>query len=244
MGALAHYLERESIPTVQISLIYEHTEKINPPRALWVPFELGRPLGVPENVEFQKKVLRSVLELLEAERGPVLTAFEEDAPASGSDKSAEGEKWACPVNFTASPEEETVLEKRVSAFKREMAELRPWYDQGVEQRRRTALADFDPETAAGILCNYLLGEHVENPSKDISLAVAIRLAAQDLKSFYFEAAISRPGARPPDSREFDDWYWTRTEAGLLLKDIKKKCMGENDKELQFTGQRFLVPMGR
>lgn len=243
MGALAHYLERESIPTTQISLIYEHTEKIRPPRALWVPFELGRPLGVPENARFQKKVLRSVLELLEAEQGPVLAAFEEEAPGSGSEKSAEADVWSCPVNFSPPRQEETDPEKRVSVFKREMAQLRPWYDQGVEKRGRTAMTDFDPETAAAILSNYLLGEHVEIPRKDISLAVALRLAAQDLKSFYFEAANSRPGARTPDIREFAEWYWNRTTAGWILKEIQKKCADEQDKELRLTGKTSLVPAG-
>ncbi len=244
MGALAHYLERESIPTTQISLIYEHTEKIRPPRALWVPFELGRPLGVPENARFQKKVLQSVLELFEAEQGPVLAAFEEEAPASGSEKTAEADAWSCPVNFSPPRQEETDPEKRVSAFKREMAQLRPWYDQGLEKRGRTAMTDFDPETAEAILSNYLLGEHVEIPRKGLSLAVALRLAAQDLKSFYFEAASSRPGARAPDIREFAEWYWNQTAAGWILKEIQKKCADEQDKDLRLTGKMFLVPAGQ
>jgi hypothetical protein len=41
---------------VQISLVREHTEKINPPRALWVPFELGRPVGPPDEPAFQRRV--------------------------------------------------------------------------------------------------------------------------------------------------------------------------------------------
>ena len=49
VGALGHYLERGGVPTTQISLIREHTERIRPPRALWVPFELGRPFGVPHD---------------------------------------------------------------------------------------------------------------------------------------------------------------------------------------------------
>ncbi len=244
MGALAHYLEQESVPTTQISLIYEHTEKIRPPRALWVPFELGRPLGVPDNAEFQKKVLRSVLALLEAEQGPVLEAFEEDAPVSGSEEAAREDGWACPVNFSPPRKEETDLEKLVSAFKREMALLMPWYDQGMARRGRTAMADFDPETAAEVLSNYLLGEHVAIPQKDLSLAVALRLAAQDLKSFYFEAAISRPDSRAPDSGEFADWYWNLTAAGDVLREIRKKCTGEQDEELQLFGKMFLVPAGR
>ncbi len=48
MGALGHFLERQGIPTTGISLVREHTEVVRPPRALWVTFELGRPLGRPE----------------------------------------------------------------------------------------------------------------------------------------------------------------------------------------------------
>ena len=67
MGALAHYLEAEGVPTTQVSLIREHTETINPPRALWVPFELGRPLGAPEDPGLQRRVLMAALNLLEAQ---------------------------------------------------------------------------------------------------------------------------------------------------------------------------------
>ena len=77
MGGLAHYLEEESVATTQISLIREHTEIIRPPRALWVPFELGRPLGRPVNPALQTRVLIAALKLLEAEDGPVLEDFVE-----------------------------------------------------------------------------------------------------------------------------------------------------------------------
>jgi len=77
VGGLAHYLEDEGIPTTQISLIREHTLQISPPRALWVPFELGNPLGAPGEPELQTRVLRAVLGLLERETGPVLEDWEE-----------------------------------------------------------------------------------------------------------------------------------------------------------------------
>ena len=77
MGGLAHYLEDEGIPTTQISLIREHTLQIHPPRALWVPFELGHPLGAPNEPELQTRVLRGVLRLLERETGPVLEDWQE-----------------------------------------------------------------------------------------------------------------------------------------------------------------------
>lgn len=79
MGALGHYLEEEGIPTTQISLIREHTVFIRPPRALWVPFELGRPLGRPGDPDFQLDVLRAAFTLLESPTGPVLRDFPTEA---------------------------------------------------------------------------------------------------------------------------------------------------------------------
>ena len=61
MGGLAHYFESCGLATTQISLIRQHSEQIKPPRALWVPFELGRPLGVPGDPGFQARVLVSAL---------------------------------------------------------------------------------------------------------------------------------------------------------------------------------------
>ena len=80
MSALGYFLEQEGIATVSISLIREHTAAMNPPRALWVPFMLGRPLGVPNDAAFQRKVALSALQLLERDSGPVLEDFPDDAP--------------------------------------------------------------------------------------------------------------------------------------------------------------------
>ena len=63
MGALGHFLERQGIPTVGISLVCEHTETVRPPRALWVTFELGRPFGLPDDPPFQRRVLKAALDL-------------------------------------------------------------------------------------------------------------------------------------------------------------------------------------
>ena len=79
MGGLGHYLEAEGIATTSISLIRLHTEKSRPPRALWVPFELGRPLGNPGDAETRLRVLRHALGLLERPGpGPVLEDWPEE----------------------------------------------------------------------------------------------------------------------------------------------------------------------
>ena len=77
---------------------------INPPRAMWVPFIMGRPFGVPNDPAFQKRVLLAVLKLFEAPAGPLIENYAEDAPQSvivGEDE--EMEAFACPVNFSRAP---------------------------------------------------------------------------------------------------------------------------------------------
>ena len=80
MGGLAHDLETAGIATTQISLIREHSERMRPPRAMWVPFALGRPLGAAGDPVFQRLVLHAALDLLTAPAGPILFDYPEEAP--------------------------------------------------------------------------------------------------------------------------------------------------------------------
>ena len=65
---------------------------------------------------------------------------------------------------------------------------------------------------------------------------------KDLKAFYFEAAISRPGADLPESSEFNRWFWNETAAGRVLKTVKERCADEKDDALRMTGARLLIPL--
>ena len=64
VSALGRCLEEEGIATVAIALIRPQAENTKPPRTLWVPFELGRPFGPPNDPAFQKRVVVSALRLL------------------------------------------------------------------------------------------------------------------------------------------------------------------------------------
>jgi hypothetical protein len=80
-----------------ISLVRDNTERLRPPRFLWVPFELGRPFGAPDEPEFQTKVLRTALALLERQDGPpILEDFPDDAPGDGA---TDMTGWTCPISF-------------------------------------------------------------------------------------------------------------------------------------------------
>jgi hypothetical protein len=91
VSALGHYLEEEGIATVAIALIRPQAENTKPPRALWVPFELGRPLGPPSYAAFQRRVLLAALGMLVEDGGPVrIIDFPDDDPHARPDPAWQG----------------------------------------------------------------------------------------------------------------------------------------------------------
>lgn len=234
MSALGHYLEEEGIPTTGISLVREHTEGFRPPRFLWVPFELGRPFGAPNDPEFQMRVLRAALALLESEDGPVLVVdFPEDAPVT----SEEGAAWACPVNLAPPPREQSQLGAALAA---EMGALAPWYDLAVRTRGRTTVgaSGMDIQKAADFIAGFLAGKR-DNPPPGVSLAEALKLTFEDIKAWYLEAATARPGSPPSDV--LADWFWGETVAGHILLDLYRVCLASDDEGLLILAKGFFLP---
>lgn len=75
VGLIQAEIERHQIPTVSISLLKEVTSVIKPPRALFVPFKLGFPLGKPHDKNLQHQVIASALSLLLENQTPILKDF-------------------------------------------------------------------------------------------------------------------------------------------------------------------------
>jgi hypothetical protein len=75
VGLIQRQVEYAGITTVSISLLREITERIRPPRALFVPFPLGYPLGEPDTAELQARIIRAAFALLSRNDCPVLEAF-------------------------------------------------------------------------------------------------------------------------------------------------------------------------
>lgn len=236
---LAHFFEEEGLPTTQISLIRLHTEKIKPPRALWVPFELGRPLGVPNDPTFQKRVLLAALTLLVAPRGPVLEDFSENAPAAAVEITA----LACPVNFTQDEVDLGENEQLCAALQREMLSLRPWYDMAVENNGRTTMgaSGIALDELGGFVCSFLGGVEPENPLADVPLGYTLKLAAEDLKAYYFEGITAQPGQESVSGMVLSDWFWGETVAGEVLLAVKETCGNSENRLLQIVGRALIVP---
>ncbi len=227
------------MPSVSISLVRPQTERTRPPRALWVPFELGRPFGPPSDPEFQTRVVLAALRLLESPNGPVLLEdFPEDDPREKSDPG-----WSAPNGSPAARGE--LAEVRADRLITEIRRLRPQYLQVVEQRSgRTSvgLSGLSVADAAHYVSEHLRGKPVSSPSPDISSALALRFAVDDLKAYYTEAASA--GTTKPSSRQVGDWFWNRTVAGAAIFELRKMNLASEDEKLKLIATMFLVPGAR
>jgi D-proline reductase (dithiol) PrdB len=70
VGLIQSIIENIGIPTVSISLLREITEKVKPPRALFVPYVMGYPLGEADNEALQLTIVRQALSLLTSAKTP------------------------------------------------------------------------------------------------------------------------------------------------------------------------------
>lgn len=223
MGVVARVLEAAGLVTTSISLVREHTEKVKPPRALFVPFPFGHPLGKPDDAEAQLRVIGAALALLDRPSGPVLDDYADDGYA--------GEDVNLPQAGSVAPP----TPRQDVAF--EVTSLRPYYEQwlgarggrtsvglsGIEQRRFRGLVRFLEAYAAGEDA-----DHRERP-RDISVPQFIRWCADDLRSFYLEARM----AQKPDAsfQELARWFWGETAVSNLLRAVRDRMKAIGDPKL-------------
>lgn len=76
VGLIQSIIEKAGIPTVSITLLREVTEKVQPPRALFVPYPLGYPLGEPGDAALQRRIIMAALSLLERDTLPLVEEFQ------------------------------------------------------------------------------------------------------------------------------------------------------------------------
>jgi len=72
VGLIQSIIEKAVIPTVSITLCREITERVAPPRALFVDFPCGYPLGAPNDPARQTRITRASFALLTKTVPPVI----------------------------------------------------------------------------------------------------------------------------------------------------------------------------
>lgn len=222
-------LEARGIPTVVVGLIRLHMEKVKVPRGLWVPFELGRPLGEPEDAAFQTRVLRAALGLFEAAAAPsTIVDFPEEAPGR-----LPLPGWRPAVTLAQGLD-----------LAAEIRALAPAQAAHAARRGRSTvgLTGLAPAEWAGLLTACLTGTPAASPRPGLSPAQLLKFCADDLKAYYSEAAQS-DGARP-SSGQVDDWFWRETAAGRALQAIRKIALASDQAGLKAVGGNLIVPGAR
>ena len=228
MCGLSHYIEAEGIATAGISLVREHTEKMRPPRALWVPFPLGRPFGAPGEPDFQIDVLRALLRVFEAPSGPVIVDYPDDAPAMAPDD----EPWACALPLPPLDPATTAAGQLTQALLTEVNFLLPWYGESKRRRGRTlfglsGLTVDDASAIAAFLAAYAAGETPSLPGGlNGALPAAIRPLVDDMRTLYLEAGYEQPAALRPTAQELNAWFYRQTRLGDVLYRIRDRIAAD------------------
>jgi hypothetical protein len=220
---IARVFESAGLSTTSISLVREHTEKIKPPRALFVPFPFGYAFGRPDNPDLQHRVLRAALDLLAEPSGPVLHDFpDDDLPAQPP----------APVQASAIPVAEAVPDVAM-----ETTQMRRYYERWVQTRGKTqvGLSRVPPVRFRGVI-RFLEGfvdgtaSDYDGRPADIPLPQFIRYCADDLKAMYMEARMmAKPEA---GGEELARWFWGETFAGQLLRRVQQRMNDSEDRAIK------------
>lgn len=242
MGALANFIERAGVATASISLIREQSEAVRPPRALWVPFALGRPLGTANDTDFQKQVIRAALGMLATARQPTIEDYPIEAPAE-----AQPGEWVCPISFPVANDES--ITARLIA---EVTRLAPWSAETRAARGRslfgvTGAAPDQIESVARALGSIAdQGDVIRPPPTDVDwkfdMPLLVRHLADDLRTFYHEAIAAQPGPGAPNHAALNDWIFSATALGDALQAIAGH-LTEQGSTLSLLVRGFLIPEG-
>lgn len=242
MGGLSIFFEEDGLSTIGISLIRINTERIAPPRALWVPFELGRPLGTPNDAEFQKRVLMAAFELLDAPGGPIISDFPDDAPDSESaldDNDMEG--LVCLIAPPRLPDKFASASELGRELLQEISSLAPWYNLAITKRERTTVgpSGLKIDAAARFLAAFLADQTTPPPRDDIPAGRALKLSYEDLKAYYGEAITMQPGFG--NSGRVEDWIFNETVLGEALWQLQEICSASSDEYYKYLSRNSIIP---
>ncbi|HEY7542471.1 MAG TPA: hypothetical protein VIF11_20175 [Methylomirabilota bacterium] len=219
---LARALEQAGVSTTSISLVREHSEKVKPPRALFVPFPFGMAFGRPNDPELQHRVLGAALDLLAEPTGPVLRDFPEDTER--------GDQPAAPPQASGITPADRVLDDVAM----ETTQMRRYHERWLETndgRTHFGLAGIPATRFRGVvrfLEEFAGGQEADMTERppEMPLPNFIRYCADDLKSLYFEGHLAmKPTA---GGEEIARWFWGETGAGRLLRRVRDRLDASAD----------------
>ena len=224
MGTLASVFEHAGFATVALSSIRGQIETTSPPRALHCDFPLGRPLGKPNEPEFQREVITSALSLLEEPAGPVLV----DYPISIEDDA--DTPLSCPIPPANTSDRDPAASEALGLLP---AWRRTQETYGRSTVGKVVTAEQVPDML-DLFARIADGESWE----EVGFPGDPTKIAADIKNFYEEAAISLADT-PPSARRAESWFVNETVGG---KTIQKARIKMKEADVNFYFWYYLLPM--
>jgi hypothetical protein len=203
-----------------------------------VPFQLGHPMGTPGDAAFQKRVLRALLDLFNRPEGPIIEDFNED-----EEESDEIVMLSCPVIYSNIETESENKDPLYSALTREIRSMRSWYEASLAKRHRTTVgvSRLALDDLGDFIYSFLKDESPENPRDDVLLPNILKMAVEDLKSYYIEGLTAQPGQEKVSGKKLAEWFWEETVAGKVIWNVKTVCEKSNDRMMAMTAGHMLIP---
>ncbi|MEM7403825.1 MAG: hypothetical protein AAF458_00970 [Pseudomonadota bacterium] len=235
MCALAHLFEAAGFATVLVGFVREHMEAIAPPRALWLDFPMGRPMGKPNDARYQVSVIRAAFKLLDAPEGPILEDFP-DVIAVRDGRMG----YALPVELVLTGADVGDVDAHAQAASAELEQLRPAYRAAQLARGRTTVgaSELPVDQLVPYIAEFLRGRKPRSPRSGVPPIPLLKLAVEDLQAFYTEARTHRD--QIDDFELMGQWFWEETKAGYLLLLLEAVALESDDRVLRQIADMSLI----
>ena len=225
---LGHILESHGLSTVALASNLEIAKHANAPRALYCDFPLGRPMGPPEDPEYQHRVLKAAFDLFDRPKGPVLEIFP-DALKDEADS---------PIVCTLPPR----YDPNVPAAIDEARGLRPAWDRAHAKYGGTNVGRrITPDKVPNAIAPFIkVAEGI--PWKEaFSCEDEMIETAADIRHYYEEAATALVD-HVPAARAAEAWFYHKTDTGRLLLEVFRVLRETGqEKELALIALNYIVP---
>ena len=137
--------------------------------------------------------------------------------------------WSCPVTFPPKvPESESGA--LTAQLQQESQLLRPWFDERLRARGRTEVGTSGKgvdsiDEMLGILARFAVDADMAVPDGfDHPMPQLLRYIADDIRDFYVEAAMSKPGAAFPSPLDLQEWFFLQTIAGDVFYQVRDRLL--------------------
>ena len=209
--------------TVAIGSIRAQIYGTAPPRGLFCDFPLGRPLGVPGDAAFQRRVMETAFGLLDRSE-PVV----EDYEITIDD--ADSEVLMCPLPARMDPDAHPAID--------EAHGLRPAYDRAIAKygNRAGAVRLLDADAIPAAIEAFIRVAEGQ-PWKQAGIPGVPARVSQDIRGYYEMAAMEIADHTPAAWAGYR-WFRDQTKTGEVIGKARDAMRESGAKEPLW---RFLLP---